>query len=58
MALLYAHLGEKDKAFEWLETALAERDACVRVLKVSPGYDTLRSDPRFRDVVRRLGLPP
>jgi TolB-like protein/lipoprotein NlpI len=58
MAHVYAHLGERDKAFESLETALAEHDAWVFWLKTSPDYTTLRPDPRFQDLVRRVGLPP
>jgi len=58
IAVLHARLGEKDQAFEWLERALAERDGRVCSLKVYAAYDSLRSDPRFRDLVRRLGLPP
>jgi tetratricopeptide (TPR) repeat protein len=58
MAELYAQLGEKDRAFEWLERALADRDEWMRFLKVSPSYDSLRSDPRFPDLLRRMSLPP
>jgi tetratricopeptide (TPR) repeat protein len=57
MALLSARLGEKDKALEWLERAIAEHDAWVFWLKVSPDYDTLRSDPRYAGLMRRMGLP-
>jgi tetratricopeptide (TPR) repeat protein len=57
IALVYAGLGEKDLAFEWLERAYNERDKGLISLKVDPPLDPLRSDPRFQDLVRRLGLP-
>ncbi len=56
IAELYARLGEKDKAFEWLEKAYQERARLV-YLKVAPGFEGLRSDSRYADLVRRVGLP-
>ncbi len=58
IAGLYARLGQKDKAFEWLEKTYSERDEWLRFLKVDPQFDSLQSDPRFAGMVRRLGLPP
>lgn len=52
---IYAGLGEKDRAFEWLNKAYEQRD-CVTP-KMDPFLDSLRSDPRFRDLLRRLNLP-
>lgn len=58
IAEFYARLGEKDQAFEWLEKAYAlHADGLVR-LKEELAYDSIRSDPRFQDLVRRVGLPP
>ncbi len=57
VAGLYGQLGEKDKAFEWLERAYAERSDGLSLLKVDPWFDPLRSDPRFTDLMRRVGLP-
>ncbi len=57
MALAYVFLGEKDQAFAWLEKAYAERSGWMVHLKVDPRFDSLRSDPRFADLVRRVGLP-
>jgi TolB-like protein len=54
----YALLGEKDKAFEWLEKAFRERDVLLVYLKVEDSFEPLRSDPRFQDLLRRMGLPP
>jgi tetratricopeptide (TPR) repeat protein len=57
-AAVYAGLGEKDQAFAWLEKAYGERTSRLGYLKVEPLWDPLRSDPRFADLVRRIGLPP
>lgn len=56
MAEIYAQLGEKDKAFEWLEKAVKNRDYEVMYLRVAPNLDSLRADPRFADALRRVGL--
>ena len=56
IVLVYSGLGEKDKAFEWLERAYRDRSGSVRYLKVEPRLDPLRSDPRFLDLLRRVGL--
>jgi len=57
-AILYAGLGEKDQAFEWLERAYEERSfSLVMSLKAEPRLDNLQSDPRFQDLVRRVDLP-
>jgi len=57
IALIYAGLGEKDQAFAWLEKAYEEHSFQMQWLKVEPRWDSLRSDPRFADLVRRIGLP-
>jgi TolB-like protein/Tfp pilus assembly protein PilF len=57
-AVVYAGLGEKDQAFAWLEKAYEERTSRLGYLKVEPLWDSLRTDPRFADLVRRIGLPP
>jgi TolB-like protein/Tfp pilus assembly protein PilF len=56
-AVVYAGLGEKDQAFAWLEKAYGERTSRLGYLKVEPLWDPLRPDPRFADLVRRMGLP-
>ena len=58
IALVYAGLGEKDQAFTWLEKAYEEHAFKLAWLKVDPYWDNLRSDPRFADLLRRVGLPP
>jgi TolB-like protein/Flp pilus assembly protein TadD len=56
VAAVFSGLGEKDQAMVWLEKAVEERDPWLTSLKVEPMYDPLRSDPRFLDVLRRVGL--
>lgn len=56
VAHFYARLGDKDKAFAWLEKAYEERSESLTWLKVDPAYDPLRADPRFNDLLRRVGL--
>ncbi len=51
-----AALGEKDQAMAWLEKAVEERDPWLTSLKVEPMYDSLRSDPRFVELLHRLGF--
>jgi tetratricopeptide (TPR) repeat protein len=58
VAIIYAGLGEKDRAFEWLERAYQVRDKAMTCLKVDPPLDPLRSDPRFQDLLRRMNFPP
>ncbi len=54
---VYAALGESDQALEWLERAYAERWYGLILLTVGSGYDALRSDPRFQDLLRRMNFP-
>jgi len=56
VALVYAGLGDKDSAFAWLEKAYLVRDKGLTYLRVDPCLDPLRSDPRFQDLERRVGL--
>src|SRR4029077_12277161 len=49
-------LGEKDQAMTWLEKAVEEHDPWITGLKVAPMFDPLRSDPRFQDLLHRVGL--
>ncbi len=55
-AAVYAYLGESDLAFEWLEQMYQKRDAQLVLLR-APWYQRLRSDPRFQDLLRRIGFP-
>jgi len=56
-ALIYAALGDKDQAFAWLEKSIDEHDLITARLKVDQRFDNLRSDPRFAELVKRVGLP-
>jgi TolB-like protein/Tfp pilus assembly protein PilF len=56
-AYLYIALGEKDHALTALDQAVQERDANVTALQVDPSFDSIRSDPRFADLVHKVGLP-
>lgn len=56
MATIYGRLGEKDQAFVWLEKAYEIRDLTLVRVKNSPHLDSLRDDPRFDDLIGRLGL--
>jgi len=55
IALIHAGLGEKDQAMAWLEKAFSER--FIPSILLRPGFDPLRSDPRFQNLVHRIGLP-
>jgi len=57
-AEVYAGLGQKDQAFEWLEKAYQERSNYLLLLKTGRLMVPLYSDPRYQDLVRRVGLPP
>jgi serine/threonine protein kinase/Tfp pilus assembly protein PilF len=57
VAWAYASLGEKDKAFDWLEKGYDQHDFFIHHLKVEPSFDPLRSDPRFQDLLHRMKFP-
>ena len=57
IAELYADLGDQHQAFQWLNTAYHERDWWLMGLKTDFSLDPLRSDPRFAELVRKVGLP-
>ena len=56
VAVSYAQLGDKEQAFHWLNTAYQERDPDLIALKTRPLLDPIRSDPRFAELVRKVGL--
>ncbi len=58
IALVYAGLGDKKEAFKWLEDSYHAHDVGLVYLKIDPCLDPLRSDPRFDDLMRRVGLAP
>ena len=56
LATLYAGLGDRPRTLEWLEKAYQRRVPYLIYLAVDPQFDAFRADPRFRDLVRRIGL--
>ncbi len=56
IALVHAGLGDKDKAFEYLEKAFEERSTLLTYLKMDPRFDSLRGDPRYQAMLRRLNF--
>ena len=58
LALAYAGINNKDKAFAWLHKEYMEHSNAVTTLKVDPVYDSLRSDPRFQELLRGVRLAP
>jgi tetratricopeptide (TPR) repeat protein len=54
--IAYIGLGDNEQAFAWLEKAYKERSNLLQFVKVHPLFDPLRNDPRFEDLVRRIGL--
>jgi len=57
IALIYTGLDDRDMAFQWLETAYSQRVMRIQELN-EPHFDSLRSDPRYVDLLRRIGIPP
>ena len=57
MALIYGGLGDTKQTLDWLEMAYKERSPSLNFLTLSPAFDRLRSEPRFTELVKRIGLP-
>ena len=57
-AVVYVGLGDKDQAFAWLDKAYQDRSFWLIWLKFEPRFDSVRDDPRFQDLLRRIGLQP
>jgi DNA-binding winged helix-turn-helix (wHTH) protein/TolB-like protein/Flp pilus assembly protein TadD len=58
MAIIYASLNDRDRAFEWLDKAVEKRFPALIYLKVNPIWDNLHSDPRFTPLLRKIGIEP
>ena len=56
LAHIAARLGDRERAFKWLQQSYDERDPWLLNVRVDPGFDNLHSDPRFEALVRRIGL--
>ena len=57
LAMLYASLGENEEALKSLEKAYQTKDVQLQYIRIAPAYDNFRSDPRFQDLLQRVGLP-
>lgn len=57
MALVYASLGDADSAFSWMEKSVAKHEESLVSMGVDPKFDPIRDDPRFEDIMKKIGLP-
>jgi eukaryotic-like serine/threonine-protein kinase len=57
IALVYVELGDKDQTFEWLEKAFNARDDWLDQFRTDPSWDPIRSDQRYKDLLRRMNIP-
>ena len=57
LAIMYAHLGEKDRALEWLTKGFEAGESNTRTFLGMPTFDVLRTDARFRALLQRMNLP-
>ena len=58
ISVIHFALGNKDQGFDWMQKAYEDRSGWLVYLKVDPFFDSLRQDPRFTDLLRRVGLNP
>jgi hypothetical protein len=58
IGIIYAALGNMDEAFRWLERAYNDHDSVLTTIAFYPGSQPLRGDPRFSDLITRVGLDP
>ena len=56
MALVYVALNKKDKAFEWLDKSYDMHEESLCSLKIDPKFDTIRDDPRFDELLKKVNL--
>jgi hypothetical protein len=57
-ALLYAQLGDREKALSFLEQGFREHSPLLLWIQLDPAYDFLHGDERYRSIIQRVGLPP
>jgi len=57
LAGAYARVGDKEKAFEWLEKSYEEKVSDITLIKYLPAFKSLGRDPRFSALLKRIGLP-
>lgn len=58
LAVIYAHLGQMDAAFQWLTKGFDQYDEDVSWMNPNPMFDLMRADPRWAALVRKMGLEP
>jgi len=58
IAMVYAGLADKEQTLFWLQKGYEERNDDMIYMKIEPVFDPIRSDPRFQDLIRRVGFPP
>jgi tetratricopeptide (TPR) repeat protein len=56
IAYVYIALGEDDKGFRWLDKAYEEKDSWLRYFKIEQAFDRVRSDPRYKEILKKIGL--
>ena len=56
-ALIYIGLGDKEEALNWLEKQMSDRSETANAYAVAPELDDLRSEPRFKEMLKRMNLP-
>jgi hypothetical protein len=56
IAAIHAALGEKEPALEWLQRSFLAHEGALTWIKIDPRFDPLRGEPRFKEIVRRMGL--
>jgi|CXWL01.1.fsa_nt_gi serine/threonine-protein kinase len=57
IAVIYSRLGDKERTFEWLEKSYAFHEERLNYLKAEPAFDEFASDPQFKEILKRMGLP-
>jgi hypothetical protein len=57
MAMIHTGLGNRNEAFDWLGRAFEDRSAGLVYLRVDPVFEPVAADPRFAELIRRIGLP-
>jgi eukaryotic-like serine/threonine-protein kinase len=56
LAVVYAGLGDKDKAFSWIEKSFSDKSNFLAILRLEPSFESLENDPRWNDLLRRVGV--
>ena len=57
IAMIYVAMGNKEEAFNWLEKGYTQRDIWMKELKAWPWFDSLKDEPRYRNLLKRMNFP-